>query len=144
VVGTREMTGRVSEAVSGFSPAQEVSEVTRQVLMEAGSSPKAALMSLSAQVDADLRNAMQARGVPVERNKSGSDSVTLLRGQGFPKDLMDSLVHFRMIRNNIVHGYEGRLRRRVSRYRLGASHPLRDQCRGAGADEPAVYQSASP
>jgi len=85
---------------------REVFDVTRQVLIEAGTSPKAALMSLAAQMEAELRKILQNAGAPSGPKTTWRDSVNFLRRRGVPAELLDSMIRFRDIRNRIIHGHE--------------------------------------
>jgi uncharacterized protein YutE (UPF0331/DUF86 family) len=85
---------------------REVYDVTRQVLLEAGTSPKAALMSLAAQMEAELRDLLQKANAPVGPRTTWRDSVNFLRQRGVSADLLDSMIRFRDIRNRIIHGHE--------------------------------------
>jgi hypothetical protein len=94
----------------GVSPLPDVErqvyDVTRQVLMEAGTSPKAALMSLAAQMEAELRDILLKAGAPSGPRTTWRDSVAFLRQRGVSGDLLDSMIRFRDIRNRIIHGHE--------------------------------------
>jgi len=85
---------------------REVYDVTRQVLLEAGTSPKAALMSLAAQMEAKLREILRKAGAPSGPRTTWRDSVAFLRQRGVSADLLDSMIRFRDIRNRIIHGHE--------------------------------------
>jgi hypothetical protein len=87
------------------SAQQQVLDVVRQVLTEAGTSPKAALMSLAAEMEAALRTMLGRAGVPVGSKTTFRDSLSFLQQQGMPKDLVDAMIAFRNVRNRIVHGY---------------------------------------
>jgi hypothetical protein len=90
--------------LTGFD--REAYEVTRQVLMEAGTSPKAALMSLAAQLEAELREILRKAGAPHGPRSTWRDSVAFLRQRGVPEELLDSMIRFRDVRNRIIHGHE--------------------------------------
>jgi uncharacterized protein YutE (UPF0331/DUF86 family) len=85
---------------------RQVYDVTRQVLAEAGTSPKAALMSLGAQLESELRRLLQEAEAPVGPRTTWRDSVAFLRERGLPEELLESMMRFRNIRNKIVHGYD--------------------------------------
>ncbi len=85
---------------------REVYDVTRQVLMEAGTSPKAALMSLAAQMEAELREVLRRAGAPSGSRTTWRDSVAFLRRRGVSEELLDSMIRFRNVRNRIIHGHE--------------------------------------
>ncbi len=84
---------------------RQASEVSRQILSEAGRSPKAALMALAAQLEAELRRLLREAEAPVVPETTWRDSAEFLRERGFPDELLRSMIRFRDIRNKIVHGY---------------------------------------
>lgn len=85
---------------------QQVFDVTRQVLAEAGTSPKAALMTLAAQMEAELRTLVQLAGGQVGTRTAFRDSLQWLRKLGVSDSLLESMLLFRDIRNKIIHGYD--------------------------------------
>ena len=74
--------------------------------MEAGTSPKAALMSLAAQLEAELREILRKAGAPHRPRSTWWDSVAFLRQHGVPEELLDSMIRFRDVRNSIIQGHE--------------------------------------
>src|SRR5437016_9031082 len=74
---------------------QNVYDVTRQVLAEAGTSPKAALMSLAAQIEAELRHVVEERGGHLGPRSAFRDSITALRQLEVPEELLRSMLRFR-------------------------------------------------
>jgi hypothetical protein len=85
---------------------REVFDVTRQVLAEAGSSPKAALMLLASQIEAELRGLVEETGGQLRPRSTFQDSVAYLRTLEVPESLVKSMLQFRGVRNHIIHGHE--------------------------------------
>lgn len=82
-------------------------DVTRQVLTEAGTSPKAALMLLASEMEAELRRLLESYGAPIGPRATYRDSIRFLQEQGeLPQEFLDSMIRFRDVRNRIIHGYE--------------------------------------
>jgi hypothetical protein len=93
-------------APSWEEQARQAFEANRQLLIDARLFPKATLMSLAAEMEADLRNLLEEAGAPVGPRTTFRDGVNFLRQREVPADLLDSLIRFRDIRNRIVHGHE--------------------------------------
>jgi len=85
---------------------RQTNDVTSRILAEAGTSPRAALMALAAQLEAELRRLLQEAHAPVRPTTTWRDSVAFLRQREFPEELLESMIRFRDIRNKIVHGYD--------------------------------------
>jgi hypothetical protein len=81
--------------------------LVRDVLSEAGTSPKAALMLLSAQLEAESRRLIQeSTGEPPRPGPAPLHNIGALVRLGVPNDLARSMRQFWEIRSRIVHGYE--------------------------------------
>ena len=91
----------------GPPPQPEPPSVARQILAEAGSSPKAALMLLASEIEAELRRVLESRSADPGPRSTFRDSVRFLEQQeDFPQELLGLMLKFRDVRNRIIHGYE--------------------------------------
>lgn len=81
--------------------------VTRQILTEAGTSPKAALMLLSSEIEGEMRQVVESIGVAPRSNSRPLDMVRLLEQiPAVPREVRQLMFSFRDVRNRIVHGYQ--------------------------------------
>lgn len=73
-----------------------------QILKSAATSPKIALIALSAEIESELRKALACTG-------HYSSAVSVFDGigkLGLPSALVSSVDQFRVVRNRLVHGYD--------------------------------------
>jgi hypothetical protein len=94
---------QISEATK--EQAEKKDEFTKQVLSEAGSSPKAALLLLSAELESNLREVLEATGWHGGRRtiplRDGLIRLRDILPEKFP-ETFDLFLH---VRNKLAHGY---------------------------------------
>jgi hypothetical protein len=96
-------------AVPGDSPPPKLDPlgVARQILTEAGTSPKAALMLLAAEVEAEVRKVLTNHGIrPTTRGNVLSALRELEGHPAFPSEMRDLIPLFYRVRNQVVHGFD--------------------------------------
>jgi len=83
-------------------------ERSRDIIFEAGSNPKAALMLLASDIEREIRHFIAQSG-QFQRGSdvlSPSGSIRILSDYGLPSALVETLKVFQRVRNRIVHGYD--------------------------------------
>jgi hypothetical protein len=79
----------------------------KSILQQAVTSPKIALMTLSAELEKQGRHALATRGLLKERSAvTLTQALSELNQYGFPPNMTGSLKLFANIRNKIVHGHQ--------------------------------------
>jgi hypothetical protein len=102
-----EPPGAPIPGVASPLPSTAPQDIARQVLAEAGSSPKAALMLLASEIETELRRLLESYGAPIGSKTTFRDSTRFLQEQGeLPREFLNAMIKFRDVRNRIIHGYE--------------------------------------
>jgi hypothetical protein len=102
---TNEAAAAPEQASPDAEQVEKQDRATKEILVEAGRSPKAALLLLSAQLESGLRRLLQATG-----RHEGRPSMPLAKAvrqlQGvLPPDFPSAFELFQAVRNKIAHGY---------------------------------------
>jgi len=96
---------QVTAEVERATPAEpELAEATQRILEEAASSPKLALMGLSAELERESREILASSQAP--DSWQGRSLRQKLARIELPRELRGAIEEFRAVRNRIVHGHD--------------------------------------
>jgi hypothetical protein len=86
---------------------QETDDIVRNIIDEASRSPKAALLTLSAEIEKEMRRLLGSMG-QLDKSRLGVPrAIGQLSEWGWvPRNLIDAVQLFWEVRNRIVHGYD--------------------------------------